>query len=85
VATTEFTVEFLAQVWPTVEEEFTRREIELNIVHVRTRDFWTQLEAMNVDWLRRFHLGTQAVPTRLRRLCVACVVARDPAVWRRHP
>jgi DNA-binding transcriptional LysR family regulator len=49
VATTEFTVEFLAQVWPAIEEEFTRREIELNIIHVRTRDFWTQLEAKNVD------------------------------------
>jgi len=49
VATTEFTVEFLAQVWPVVEPEFTRREIELNIAHVRTRDFWTQLEAKNVD------------------------------------
>ena len=32
-----------------VDAEFTRREIELNIVHVRTRDFWTQLEAKNVD------------------------------------
>jgi DNA-binding transcriptional LysR family regulator len=49
VATTEFTVDFLAQVWPTVEAEFTRRQIELNIVHVRTRDFWAQLEAKNVD------------------------------------
>ena len=38
VATTEFTVDFLAQVWPSVTAEFTRREIELNIVHVRTRD-----------------------------------------------
>jgi DNA-binding transcriptional LysR family regulator len=49
VATTEFTVDFLAQVWPHVAAEFTRREIELNIVHVRTRDFWAQLEAKNVD------------------------------------
>ncbi len=49
VATTEFTVEFLAQAWPAIEPEFTRREIELNIVHVRTRDFWIQLEAKNVD------------------------------------
>jgi DNA-binding transcriptional LysR family regulator len=49
VATTEFTVEFLAQVWPGIEAEFTRREIELNMVHVRTRDFWTQLEGKNVD------------------------------------
>lgn len=49
VATTEFTVDFLAQVWPAIEPEFTRREIELNIVHVRTRDFQAQLEAKNVD------------------------------------
>jgi DNA-binding transcriptional LysR family regulator len=49
VATTEFTVDFLAQVWPHVVGEFTRREVELNIVHVRTRDFWSQLDAKNVD------------------------------------
>jgi len=49
VATTEFTVDFLAQVWPVVAEEFTRREIELNVVHVRTRDFWAQLDAKDVD------------------------------------
>jgi DNA-binding transcriptional LysR family regulator len=46
VATTEFTVDFLAQVWP---EVFTRREIQLDIAHVRTRDFWTQLDAKDVD------------------------------------
>ena len=49
VATTEFTVDFLAQIWPQVADEFTRRETELNIVHVRTRDFWTQMDAKNVD------------------------------------
>lgn len=49
VATTEFTVDFLAQVWPEVAEEFTRREIQLNIAHVRTRDFWTHLDAKSVD------------------------------------
>jgi DNA-binding transcriptional LysR family regulator len=49
VATTEFTVDFLAQVWPSVAAEFTRREIELNIVHVRTRDFRAQLDAKDVD------------------------------------
>jgi len=32
-------VDFLSQVWPSVAAEFTRREIELNIVHVRTPDF----------------------------------------------
>jgi hypothetical protein len=49
VATTEFTVDFLAQVWPDVADEFSRREIQLHIAHVRTRDFWTQLDAKDVD------------------------------------
>lgn len=49
VATTEFTVDFLAQVWPAVADEFARREIELKIVHVRTRDFRAQLDAKEVD------------------------------------
>lgn len=49
VATTEFTVDFLAQIWPQVADEFTRREIELNITHVRTRDFPAQLESKTAD------------------------------------
>ncbi len=49
VATTEFTIDFVAQVWPAVAEEFTRREIDLNIVHVRSRELWAQLDAKNVD------------------------------------
>lgn len=49
VATTEFTVDFLAQVWPEVAAEFTRRQIELRIVQVRTRDFQAQLDAKDVD------------------------------------
>lgn len=49
VATTEFTVDFLAQVWPDVAAEFTRREIQLHIAHVRTRDFRAQLDAKDVD------------------------------------
>lgn len=49
VATTEFTVDFLAQVWPAVATEFTRRQIVLKIVHVRTRDFQAQLDAKDVD------------------------------------
>jgi DNA-binding transcriptional LysR family regulator len=49
VATTEFTVDILAQVWPQVADEFSRREIELNITHVRTRDFPAQLEDKTVD------------------------------------
>jgi DNA-binding transcriptional LysR family regulator len=49
VATTVFTVDFLAQIWPDIAEEFTRREIQLNIAHVRTRDFWSQLDSKGVD------------------------------------
>ena len=49
VATTEFTVDFLAQIWPDIAEEFTPREIQLNVAHVRTRDFWSQLDAKGVD------------------------------------
>lgn len=49
VATTEFTVDFLAQVWPDVADEFTRREIQLDIAHVRTRDFWSRLDAKEID------------------------------------
>ncbi|RBO91351.1 LysR family transcriptional regulator [Nocardia puris] len=49
VATTEFTVDFLAKAWPLVAEEFTRREIEVNIVHTRTRAFWERLDGADVD------------------------------------
>ncbi|KZM69040.1 LysR family transcriptional regulator [Nocardia terpenica] len=49
IATTEFTVDFLAQAWPLVADEFTRREIELTITHARTRDFWQRLDAQEVD------------------------------------
>jgi DNA-binding transcriptional LysR family regulator len=59
VATTEFTIDFLSQVWPTVADEFARRGVELNIVHVRTRDFWSQLDAKNVDLV----CGSIAAPT----------------------
>ena len=59
VATTEFTIDFLSQVWPYVADEFARRGVELNIVHVRTRDFWSQLDAKNVDLV----CGSVAAPT----------------------
>jgi DNA-binding transcriptional LysR family regulator len=65
VATTEFTVDFLATVWPAVSEEFTRREIELNVIHVRTRDFWAQLDAKDIDVV----CGS-----------VACAPGHDPAL-----
>jgi DNA-binding transcriptional LysR family regulator len=49
VGTTEFTIRFLGQIWPQVRDDFERREIELKIVHVRTRDFWAKLDAQQVD------------------------------------
>ncbi|SER77811.1 DNA-binding transcriptional regulator, LysR family [Lentzea xinjiangensis] len=47
--TTEFTVEFLGAVWPSLREDFERRDIHLNIEHVRTRDLWRKLDAKKVD------------------------------------
>ncbi|MFD9701546.1 LysR family transcriptional regulator [Lentzea sp. NPDC059081] len=47
--TTEFTVEFLGAVWPALREDFERRDIRLNIEHVRTRDLWRKLDAKKVD------------------------------------
>ncbi|GLZ32062.1 hypothetical protein Lesp02_42500 [Lentzea sp. NBRC 105346] len=47
--TTEFTVEFLGAVWPSLREDFERRGIQLNIEHVRTRDLWRKLDAKKVD------------------------------------
>lgn len=49
IGTTEFTIEFVGKVWPQLREEFERREIDLKVVHIRTRDFWAKLEAQQVD------------------------------------
>lgn len=49
VGTTEFTIRFVGEIWPRVREEFERREVELKVVHVRTRDFWEKLESQQVD------------------------------------
>jgi DNA-binding transcriptional LysR family regulator len=49
VGTTEFTIRFLGQIWPDIRDDFEQREIELKIVHVRTRDFWAKLDAQQVD------------------------------------
>ncbi|GAA0591676.1 hypothetical protein GCM10010174_03420 [Kutzneria viridogrisea] len=49
VGTTEFTVEFLADIWPTLAEEFDRRAITLRVEHVRTRDLAAKLDAKDVD------------------------------------
>ena len=49
VGTTEFTVEFLGEVWPQLRDTFERRGIQLKIEHVRTRDLKTKLDAEQVD------------------------------------
>lgn len=49
IGTTEFTLRFLGEIWPDLQEQFQQREIELRVIHVRTRDFWAKLEAQQVD------------------------------------
>lgn len=49
IGTTEFTLRFLGDTWPQLAEEFQQREIEIKVVHVRTRDFWAKLDAQQVD------------------------------------
>lgn len=49
VGTTEFTVEFLGEVWPQLRDTFERRGIQLKIEHVRTRDLRAKLDAEQVD------------------------------------
>ncbi|GAA3507587.1 DNA-binding transcriptional LysR family regulator [Streptosporangium album] len=49
--TTEFTLWLLSRAWERLSDEFVRREIDFRIVHIRTRDFWTQLETGQVDLL----------------------------------
>ncbi len=49
VGTTEFTLNFLGRVWERVAEEFQSRETELKVLHVRTKDSLTRLDAKDVD------------------------------------
>jgi DNA-binding transcriptional LysR family regulator len=51
VGTTEFTLGFLGRVWERVAPQLLEREIELKVVHVRTRDFWQRLDSHQVDLL----------------------------------
>ncbi|MFJ8164158.1 LysR family transcriptional regulator [Streptomyces sp. NPDC096136] len=51
IGTTEFTLPFLARVWERVELELMAREVELKVVHVRTRDFRQRLDSNQVDLL----------------------------------
>lgn len=49
VGTTEFTLGFLGRVWARVSDEFEAREIELKVLHVRTKDSFARLDAKEVD------------------------------------
>ncbi|MGH3622706.1 MAG: LysR family transcriptional regulator [Sciscionella sp.] len=49
LGTTEFTLDFLSRVWRRVSDEFQSREIELNVLHVRTKDAFARLDAKDVD------------------------------------
>jgi DNA-binding transcriptional LysR family regulator len=49
IGTTEFTIRFIGEIWPRLRDEFERREVQLKIAHVRTRDFWDKLESQQVD------------------------------------
>jgi DNA-binding transcriptional LysR family regulator len=49
VGTTEFTLDFLSRVWSRVSDDFQEREIELKVLHVRTKDAFTRLDAKEVD------------------------------------
>lgn len=49
VGTTEFTLDFLSRVWNRVSDDFQEREIELKVLHVRTKDAFARLDAKEVD------------------------------------
>ncbi|MEO3809448.1 LysR family transcriptional regulator [Sphaerisporangium sp. B11E5] len=51
IGTTEFTLPFVGKVWQRVADQFAAREIELNVLHVRTKDSFARLDAKEVDLL----------------------------------
>lgn len=59
IGTTEFTVAFVGHIWPRVRDELHRRDIELKIRHIRTRDFAATLDSHHVDLI----CGSLAVET----------------------
>ncbi|ANN17242.1 LysR family transcriptional regulator [Amycolatopsis orientalis] len=65
IGTTEFTVEFLGQVWPGLREDFERRGVQLKIEHVRTRDLKTKLAAEQVDLVCGSFAATRGAPPAL--------------------
>lgn len=49
LGTTEFTLRFMGMAWQRVADEFAAREIELSMVHVRTKDSFARLDAKEID------------------------------------
>jgi DNA-binding transcriptional LysR family regulator len=49
VGTTRFMLDALAKAWHHVADDFRRRDVELKVVHIRTKDIWTSLESKEVD------------------------------------
>jgi DNA-binding transcriptional LysR family regulator len=49
VGTTRFMLDPLAKAWHHVADDFRRRDVELKVVHIRTKDIWTSLESKEVD------------------------------------
>ncbi|XVV03358.1 LysR family transcriptional regulator [Actinosynnema sp. CA-248983] len=49
VGTTRFMLDSLAKAWHHVADDFRRRDVELKVVHIRTRDIWNKLESKEVD------------------------------------
>src|SRR6266511_1001738 len=47
----EFTLVYLGRIWPRVRDQLREREVDLKVVHVRTRQFWEQLDSNEVDLL----------------------------------
>lgn len=51
LGTTEFTLPFVGRAWQRVFDDFAAREIELNVLHVRTKDSFARLDAKEIDLL----------------------------------
>ncbi|RKT57824.1 LysR family transcriptional regulator [Saccharothrix australiensis] len=49
VGTTRFMLDSLAKAWHHVADDFRRRDVELKVVHIRTKDIWRKLESKEVD------------------------------------
>jgi len=49
VGTTRYMLDTLAKAWHHVSDEFRERDVDLKVVHIRTKDIWTKLENKEVD------------------------------------